>query len=150
MTDTATTRNYWLMKTEPNVYSWAMLVAQGRGMWDGVRNYSARNFMRAMKVGDRVLIYHSNVGKEAVGIAEVVREHYPDPTIEGDRWSAVDLAPVCPLARAVTLQELKDEYGRPGPLAELRMFRENRLSVVPVNRLEWQRILEMAQTREPA
>ncbi|MBI5607646.1 MAG: EVE domain-containing protein [Deltaproteobacteria bacterium] len=143
-------RKYWLMKTEPEVYSWETLVAQGRGCWDGVRNYTARNFLRAMQVGDRVLIYHSNVGKQAVGIAEVVRSHYPDPTIEGDRWSAVDVAPVCELRRPVTLHELKQEYGVPGPLAELRMFRENRLSVVPLNRAEWLRILELAETPEPA
>lgn len=135
---------YWLMKTEPDVYSWDNLQRDGVGRWDGVRNYTARNHLRAMRCGDRVLIYHSNIGKAAVGIAEVVREHYPDPTAEGDRWSCVDVAPLQALQRPVTLAEMRAEYGGAGPLGQLRLFRENRLSVVPLSEREWDRIVELA------
>ena len=140
---------HWLMKTEPDAFSWQNLVDRKVACWDGVRNYSARNHMRAMKIGDRILIYHSNVGKQAVGIAEVVAEHYQDPTTEDLRWSAVDVAPVRALERPVTLEQIKTEYGRPGPLAEIRMLRENRLSVVPLSDAEWQRLLQLAGTDEP-
>lgn len=137
------------MKTEPDVYSWQTLCAKGRGCWDGVRNYTARNFMREMEVGDQVLIYHSNIGKEAVGIAQVVATAYPDPTAEGDRWSAVDVAPLLTLNKPVTLAQLRAEYGVPGPLQDLRLFRENRLSVVPLSAPEWRRVLQLAETEEP-
>jgi predicted RNA-binding protein with PUA-like domain len=140
---------YWLMKTEPDAYSWQDLVRDGVGRWDGVRNYSARNHMRAMRLGDLVLIYHSNVGKEAVGIARVVREHYSDPTSQDDRWSCVDVSPVCALAQPVSLPRMRLEYGQPGPLEQLRLFRENRLSVVPLTAEEWARLLELAQTPQP-
>ena len=140
---------HWLMKTEPEAFSWQDLVERKVACWDGVRNYAARNHMRAMKLGDRVLIYHSNVGKEAVGIAEVVAEHYQDPTTDDLRWSVVDVAPVVALRQPVTLEQIKAEYGRPGPLAEIRMLKENRLSVVPLTAPEWQRLLQLAQTDEP-
>ena len=139
----------WLMKTEPDVFSWQDLVERKVATWDGVRNYTARNFLRAMHIGDRVLIYHSNIGKEAVGIAEVVREHFPDPTTDDPRWSAVDVAPVAALRVPVTLQQIKAEYGGDGPLGAIRMIRENRLSVVPLTEPEWQRLLQLAQSDEP-
>lgn len=139
----------WLMKTEPDAFSWQDLVDRKVATWDGVRNYTARNSMRAMQIGDRVLIYHSNIGKEAVGIAQVVKEHYADPTTDDPRWSVVDIAPVAALRVPVTLQQIKAEYGGPGPLGAIRMIRENRLSVVPLTEAEWQRLLQLAQTDEP-
>lgn len=95
--------NYWLMKSEPDVYSWDDLVAEGEGTWDGVRNYTARNNMRAMVPGDQVFFYHSNIGVEIVGIAEITQSNIPDPTDDTGRWSAVKLKPVRKLRRPVTL-----------------------------------------------
>ena len=92
---------YWLMKSEPYKYSWDDLVKDGWTLWDGVRNYAARNNMREMKVGDQCFYYHSNEGKEIVGIAEVIKEHYPDPTAEGDRWSVVDIKPLQKFSKPV-------------------------------------------------
>lgn len=140
---------YWLMKTEPDAFAWQDLVRQGVATWDGVRNYSARNHMRTMKVGDLALFYHSNVGKEAVGIARIVREHYQDPTTDDLRWSVVDVEPVVPLERPVTLAAIKAEHAAGGALANLCMIRENRLSVSPVTPAEWQHLLAMAATPDP-
>ena len=137
---------FWLMKTEPEVYSWQKLVQTGRAVWDGVRNYAARNHLRSMQVGDLVLIYHSNEGKECVGIATVVRTAYPDPSTPDDRWSAVDIAPVQPLQKPVTLQTIRDEQAAGGVLKDIKVIRENRLSVVPLTPPEWQRLLELAAT----
>lgn len=137
------------MKTEPDVFSWQDLVDRQTATWDGVRNYTARGFLRAMKLGDRILIYHSNIGKAAVGIAEVVREHFADPTTDDPRWSAVEVAPLVPLRQPVSLQQIRAEHGVPGPLEHIRMIRENRLSVVPLTEAEWQRLLQLAQTDEP-
>src|SRR5882762_8258428 len=94
---------HWLVKSEPDVYSWDKLKAEKRAVWDGVRNFEARNNLRAMKQGDLVLFYHSNEGKEIVGVAKVSREAYPDPSAAGEDWSAVELVPVKALTRAVTL-----------------------------------------------
>src|SRR3954453_15309350 len=98
---------YWLLKSEPSSYSWERLVADGRTHWDGVRNNQASNNLRAMKLGDRAFFYHSNEGKEIVGIAEIAREYYPDPSDKTGRFGMVDVAPVRPLPKPVTLQQIK-------------------------------------------
>lgn len=131
---------YWLIKSEPFVYSWDELVKDGRTCWDGVRNYSARINLRAMKKGDQAFYYHSNEGKEIVGIAKVVREAYQDPTTEED-WSAVDFAPVRPLACPVTHARIKMEPS----LATMALMRLSRLSVQPVTETEWKRILKLSE-----
>lgn len=135
-------RQYWLIKTEPDVFSWDQFVRDGRAVWDGVRNFRARNNLRAMKVGDWALFYHSNVGKEIVGIAEVVREHYPDPTAKGADWSAVDFVPVEPLARPVTLQEIKADP----ELADMPLVRQPRLSVQPCSETYFRRIVAKSKS----
>jgi predicted RNA-binding protein with PUA-like domain len=132
---------YWLIKSEPFVYSWDQLESDGRTGWDGVRNYSARLNLRAMRLGDLAFFYHSNEGKEIVGIAKIVREAYPDPTTEED-WSAVDVAPLQRLTRPVTHAEIKQEPG----LAGMALMRLSRLSVQPVTEAEWKRILALAET----
>jgi predicted RNA-binding protein with PUA-like domain len=139
---------YWLAKTEPEEYSWDELVRKKRGRWDGVRNYVARNHLRAMKVDDLVLFYHSGTGREIVGIARVVREAYPDPTVKDvatadNAWSAVDVAPVKKLARSVTLTEIKAD----STFADMLLVRQSRLSVMPVSPAHFRRILKLGQTR---
>jgi len=134
---------YWLVKSEPDVYGYEHLVKDGKTRWDGVRNYQARNNLRAMKVGDLCLFYHSNIGLEVVGIAKVTREHYPDPTAEKGDWSSVDLAPVKPFERPVTLAEIKQ---RP-ELQQLLLVRNARLSVMPVSPEEFSVILKMGETQ---
>src|SRR3989344_9591998 len=99
--------NHWLVKSEPDAYSWGTFVKEGRAMWDGVRNYQARNNLMKMKKGDPVLFYHSNVGKEVVGVAQVAREFYPDPTAKEPGWVAVDLKPVKELQRPVGLDQIR-------------------------------------------
>lgn len=131
--------SYWLIKSEPFVYSWDQLVQDGRTCWDGVRNYSARINLRAMKKGDQAFFYHSNEGKEIVGIAKIVRDAYQDPTTEED-WSAVDVAPVRPLHSPVTHARIKQEPY----LAGMALMRLSRLSVQPVTESEWNRILEIS------
>ncbi len=140
---------YWLMKTEPDAFAWQDLLRDGVATWDGVRNYTARNNLRAMALGDRVLIYHSNVGKEAVGIARVVKTAFQDPTTEDPRWSAVQVAPVAALRKPVTLQTMRAEHAAGGPLAEIKLIRENRLSVIPLTDGEWHHLLALADTPEP-
>lgn len=131
----------WLVKQEPSAYSWNDLVADGETAWTGVRNYTARNNLRAMRKGDAVLFYHSVVGKEIVGIAKVVREAYPDPTAKEGDWTAVDLAPEKPLARPVTLEAIK---GNP-KLKEMALVRLSRLSVQPVTGTEFDEVLRMGR-----
>ena len=128
--------NYWLVKTEPDAYSWEKLVKDGSGMWDGVRNFTARNNLKKMKRGDLVLFYHSNVGLEVVGIAKVAKESYPDPTAKGEPWVAVDLEPVRPLERAVTLKEIKKDPR----LKNMLLVSHGRLSVMPVAKDEFKHI----------
>src|SRR5690606_38429253 len=99
--------NYWLIKSEPSTYSWSDLVRDGRTVWDGVRNYGARNNLQAMKKGDLCLFYHSNQGREILGVARVVREAFPDPTAENPQWVAVDVEPAFALKRPVSLAKLK-------------------------------------------
>lgn len=125
--------NYWLVKSEPFAYSWDDLVKQGIGMWDGVRNYQARNNLMAMKKDDLLLFYHSNVGMEVVGIAKVVNEHYPDPTTEDKRWVVIDVSAVEKLPKTVTLQQIKvDER-----LSNVPLIRHSRLSVMPLQKQEF-------------
>ena len=135
-------RRYWLIKSEPFKYPWARLVADGETFWDGVRNFEARNNLRAMRVGELALFYHSNEGKEIVGVARVVREAYPDPTSDGN-WSAVDFAPVKALARPVTLEAVKSDR----LLSRMALVRRSRLSVAPVEPDEFTRVLALAETR---
>lgn len=129
--------NYWLVKSEPFKYSWDDFVKQGVGMWDGVRNYQARNNLMAMQLDDLVLFYHSNEGKEVVGLAKVVKTHYPDPTTDDTRWVVVDLMPVEKLPRAVSLQQMKADER----LQNLALIRQSRLSVTPVTADEFDTIV---------
>ncbi|MFN3955124.1 MAG: EVE domain-containing protein [Pararhodobacter sp.] len=133
----------WLMKSEPDVFSWDDLVAKGAAgeEWDGVRNYLARNNMRAMKLGDRVFFYHSNIGKEIVGIAEVCAEAHPDSTTDDPRWECVDIRAVEKLPRPVSLAMIKQTP----ELAEMALVKSMRLSVQPVSEAEWQRVCTMAE-----
>jgi len=134
---------YWMVKSEPTAYAWSTLVADGRTAWTGVRNFTARLNLRAMRKGDEVLFYHSVVGKEIVGITKVVAEAYPDATAEEGDWSCVDLAPLKPLARAVTLQEIKEN----AHLKDIKLVRQSRLSVMPVSEEEFTEILRMASAK---
>lgn len=135
-------RSYWLVKSEPSVYSWSRLVDEGTAVWDGIRNFEARNNLRAMKKGDLVLFYHSNEGKAVVGVARVTHEAYPDPTTKED-WSVVDLEPVKPLARPVTLEEMRQTKA----LSNMVVVRKSRLSVSPVTKGEFDVVLAAAKTK---
>jgi predicted RNA-binding protein with PUA-like domain len=136
-------RAHWLIKSEPVKYPFEKLVADGHAVWDGVRNFEARNNLRAMKKGDLCLYYHSNEGKAVVGIARVSREAYPDPTAEGEDWSVVDVEPVRALARPVGLDELRAHR----VLSKMMMLRRSRLSVVPVTDEEFAAILDLAKKK---
>ncbi len=131
---------YWLVKSEPFKYSWEQFVKDGNACWDGVRNYAARLHLRAMKKGDLVLFYHSNEGLEIVGIAQVTKEAYQDPTTEED-WSVVDLKPKKKLKNSVTLANMKKEKS----LATIPLIRIGRLSVMPINDLEFSKIIQMSE-----
>ena len=134
---------YWLVKQEPEAYPWSQLVADKKTTWTGVRNFQARNHLRAMKTGDAVLYYHSVTGKQIVGIAEVVREAYPDPTATEGDWSVVDLAPRQPLKAPVDLATLKTD-----PVTkDMPLIKQSRLSVMSMEPAVFQRILELSQTR---
>jgi len=135
---------YWLIKSEPDVYSWMQLVKDGIAIWDGVRNYQARNYMKEMTVGDKVLFYHSNKDRAVVGKAVVARTAYPDPTIKDDRWVAVDIKPEKKLKKAITLIEIKeDEF-----LKDILLIKQSRLSVMPLKHEEFQRICILAEEKE--
>ncbi len=131
---------YWLIKSEPFKYSWEQLEKDKRTFWDGVRNYAARNNLRAMKKGDLAFFYHSNEGTEIVGIAKVVKEAYQDPTSAEDTWSAVDFAPYKKLKKPVSLAAIKTEKR----LSQMALVRLGRLSVQPVTEEEWNIILGLA------
>ena len=133
----------WLVKQEPEAYGWKAFVADGKTAWTGVRNFQARNNLRAMKKDDLVLYYHSVTGKEIVGIAKVVREAYPDPTAEDGDWSCVDLAPVEPLRTPVPLDQLKTD----SLTKDMALIRQSRLSVTPLTGDQAARILELGATR---
>lgn len=134
--------NYWLVKSEPDTFSYQQLVADGQTRWDGVRNYQARNNLRAMKTGDLCLFYHSNIGLEIVGIARVSREAYPDPTAEKGDWSAVDMVPVKAFQKPVPLPVIKATPA----LQNLLLVRNPRISTMPVSPAEWEILLQMGET----
>lgn len=129
---------YWLMRSEPDVYGWEHLVRDGGTEWDGVRNYTARNFIKEMKPGDLALFYHSQKDKAAVGVMEITRAWQPDGT--DGQWASVRVEPREKLAKPVTLAAMKADKG----LEKLEMLRQSRLSVTPVRDEEWKRIMEMA------
>ena len=131
--------NHWLVKSEPFKYSWEKFNKDGRTFWDGVRNYQARNNLREMKEGDLVLFYHSNDGKNVVGVAKVVKESYQDPTTSDPNWVVVDLVPVHSLDQPVTLEQIKAEES----LKDISLVRQGRLSVMPLKATEFDKILEM-------
>ena len=135
--------NHWLVKSEPFKYSWQQFLKDKKAVWDGVRNYSARNNMRAMKKGDLVFFYHSNEGLEIVGIAKVVKEAYQDPTTDDTAWSVVELAPFKTLKRPVTLSEIKADKKLEG----IQLVRLSRLSVAALTNTEFDRILELSETK---
>jgi len=135
--------NHWLVKQEPETYPWAQFVADAGTAWTGVRNFAARNFLRAMRVSDRALYYHTGEEKQIVGLARVVRAAYADATAEEGDWSAVDLAPVKALTKPVTLATIKAD-----PLLQaLPLVKQSRLSVSPVSEEQFLRLLELAETR---
>ena len=131
---------YWLLKSEPGSWSWEDQVRDGVTEWDGVRNHQADNNMKAMKRGDRCFFYHSVSAKEIVGVVEVVREHYPDPSDASGRFGMVDVKVVAPVRRPVSLKEIKADPA----LQDMRLVRQSRLSVSPVTPAEWLRICAMA------
>lgn len=131
--------NYWLVKSEPSAYSWDRFVADKRAVWDGVRNYQARNNLQAMKKGDQVLFYHSNENQGVVGIARVVRESYQDPTTDDTRWVVVELAPLKALKNQVSLARIKAD----DTLQQIGLIRQSRLSVMPVTEDEFNRIIAL-------
>ena len=131
--------SYWLIKSEPGTYSWDDLQRDGKTYWDGVRNYQARNNLRAMKPGDKALFYHSVKEKAVVGVAVVTSEAYPDPTAKDGDWSVVDVEPGTALRRAVTLDDIKAEAS----LSDMILVRQSRLSVQPVRKAEFDKIVKM-------
>jgi predicted RNA-binding protein with PUA-like domain len=132
-------KNFWLVKQEPSAYSWANLMEDGRTSWTGVRNYTARNNLRRMQKGDEVLFYHSVEEKSVVGLARVVREAYKDSTAKEGDWSTVDIAPVKPLPRPVTLEQIKATAS----LKKVALVRQGRLSVMPLSAAEFRKIVAM-------
>jgi len=146
----ALTMGHWLVKSEPGTYSWQRFVADRSTCWDGVRNYQARNHLAGMKRGDEVLFYHSVGEKAVVGIARVTRTAYPDPTTKDERWLAVDLAPIEPLAAPVTLEQIKAERS----LRDIALVRQSRLSVMPLTVTAFAKIVSLgsaaARKRAPA
>jgi predicted RNA-binding protein with PUA-like domain len=132
---------YWLLKSEPSSYSWDQLVADGKTHWDGVRNAQALNNLRAMQLGDRAFFYHSNEGKEIVGVVEVIKTFYPDPNDKTGKLGMVDIKPVMPAAVRVGLPEMRAN----SELSRLSLLRQSRLSVCPVTEGEWITLCKMAQ-----
>lgn len=133
----------WLVKQEPETYSWDDLVRDGCTDWSGVRNFQARNNLRQMKAGDAVLFYHSGASKSVVGIAEVAKSGYPDPTADDPQWVAVDVKPVKPLKQPVTLAAMREN----SQLSNLLLIRQSRLSVMPVTKDEFETIVKMGGGR---
>jgi predicted RNA-binding protein with PUA-like domain len=136
-------KKYWLVKVEPDAYSWADFVKDGKTAWTGVRNYQARNNLRAMQKGDPVFYYHSVTEKQVVGLARVEREAYPDPTTSEGDWSAVDLTPVKPFAKPVTLDTIKTA----AVLKHIPLVRHSRLSVSPLDETQFKRLLALGETK---
>lgn len=139
-------RAYWLIKSEPAVYAFATLEKAGHASWDGIRNFEARNNLRAMKVGDLCLYYHTGGVKEIVGVAKVTKTAYPDPTADEGDWSAVDVAPAFALAKVVSLATVKATKS----LATMALVKKSRISVTPVTPDEYATILELSGTRPSA
>lgn len=135
--------NYWLVKSEPVKYPFEKLIEDKSTLWDGVRNYAARNNLQAMKKGDHLLYYHSNEGKAVVGIAKVVKESYQDPTTDDPNWVVVEIAPVKKLKNHVTLEQIKSDKVLKG----MEMVRLGRLSVTPVRKEEFDRVLELSEKK---
>ena len=135
---------HWLVKTEPDAFSWDQQVAHGVEPWTGVRNHTAKNHLKAMRKGDRAFFYHSNVGKEIVGVVEVVREAYPDPTAREGDWVCVDMKAVGKMPKPVTLAAIKANP----VFAEMDLVRRSRLSVMPVGTPEWERICRMGEWKD--
>jgi len=135
--------NYWLVKSEPDTYSWSQLLGDRRTAWTGVRNYAARNHLRAMKSGDPVFFYHSGDEKSVVGLARVAKESYTDPTADDGDWSAVDIAAEIPLVLQVTLAQIKADK----TLKEMVLAKQSRLSVSPVTREQFERLMKLAETK---
>ena len=135
--------NFWAIKSEPESYSWSQLVKDGKTAWTGVRNYQARNNLRAMQKGDPVFYYHSVTEKQVVGLARVEREAYPDPTATEGDWSAVDLAPVKPFAKPVSLDVIKTD----AILKHILLVRHSRLSVSPLDETQFKRLLALGETK---
>ena len=131
---------YWLMKSEPSVYSWDRLRQEGRSAWDGVRNHQAARNLKAMQVGDRAFFYHSNEGREIVGIQEIVRTAYPDPGDPTGRFVMVDVVPVMAVKTPVTLRMIKADPA----LADVALIRQSRLSVCPISDAHWAHICQLA------
>lgn len=136
-------KNRWLMKSEPDVYGWDDLVAEGEGTWDGVRNHTAARNLREMARGDEAFFYHSNIGLEIVGIVRISRAHFPDPTDPDGKWAAVKVRPVKKLPATVTLKEIKADPA----LAQMELVKYSRLSVGRVTPEEWQHVLAMAKAK---
>jgi predicted RNA-binding protein with PUA-like domain len=137
--------SYWVIKSEPSAYSYQQLEADQRTAWTGVRNFEARNNLRAMKTGDLALFYHSSQGKEIVGVARITGEAGPDPTAPGEDWAAVEIEPVAPLDKPVALEVLKAT----AQMKDFALIRRGRLSVAPVSPEQFRKILELAQTKLP-
>jgi len=135
--------NFWLVKQEPSKYNWDQFVKDKKTYWDGVRNYQARNNLKSMKKGDLALFYHSVKGKEVKGIAKIIREHYPDPTTDDDRWVVVDLKPVKPFNQPVALEDIKQN----SQLQEISLIKQSRLSVIPLTKTEFKTIIKMGKTQ---
>ena len=136
-------KSFWIIKQEPSQYNWKQFEKDRETYWDGVRNYQARNNLKKMKKGDNLLFYHSVVGKEIVGIAEVTREAYPDPTTDDERWVVVDLKPIKPFKVPVTLEEIKAHK----ELSEIALIKQARLSVMPITKKEFQILLKLGKTK---
>jgi predicted RNA-binding protein with PUA-like domain len=136
-------KKYWLVKQEPEAYSWATFVKEGKAAWTGVRNFQARNNLRAMRLGDPVFFYHSVTEKQVVGVARVAKEAYADPTATEGDWACVDLAPLKPLKKPVSLEFIKAD----DILKEMLLIRNSRLSVVPLTEAQFKRVLEVGETR---
>ena len=134
--------SFWIIKQEPSQYSWQQFEKDGSTYWDGVRNYQARNNLKTMKKGDKLLFYHSVIGKEIVGIAEVTRESYPDPTTNDERWVVVDLKPLKAFKIPVPLEIIKTHQ----ELSDIPLIKQSRLSVMPIKKKEFQVLLKLGKT----
>ena len=133
--------NFWILKSEPDVYSYDDLVKQGLGTWDGVRNYQARNNLKAMQKGDLAFFYHSNIGKEIVGIARIEQEAYPDPTVDDERWVAVNVVAEKKLANPVSLVQLKSDPS----INHIALVKHSRLSVIPIDKQDFDYIIRLSE-----